>query len=814
MKDNTGPTRRIVTAGDSGTEALFQRMRESLSELAPGETLRDYVARHEDILCEQVIAISDLTAGFDAFDIIELMRQREAPFSLTGYEESQDDGQLAVIEIVSLVLLARGSRDPITHEPDQAAPNQIIDELHRRAKAILTLWTFVTMTEGASSKHGPLTQLAAEYRSTELNIRGKQYMHIQEELNRDLFDRDGSGILMADAIGFNFAEFTRVRNVIGEIYSDKLNKLRDETGEILTDWRDNDYEDQGATVVERGKSAFRDLFFYPGRRASFTVGEVSEKTGIPVARVDAILKRFSVSFKKCDAVESVRAFLDGQSTFSDASMIVDGDEHYLTMHAPIGTDCLRQVLENALKASPSMWRRYDRHRAKITEGLATQHLASLLGTDAAYTGLRYFRPRKGVPTSALSSDAASITDLAEAVEADALFLIEDVAVCVEVKGRSVSSGARRGNVRKLATDLQVTVGEASAQARRLEELIEGNRGVWLGDRTWLDLSYIREVHSIAVCLEDMGVLAIAVDELVRSGIIADPSIPWVVSLHDLAVIADVLSRPAEFLLYLRRRTDPGVSRYFEATDELDLFMLFLKGGLYVEPNPDRVFVLYPASGKPTKADRERYREKAIPTRVHTHTDSLDAWIYFVEGASLNSVDKPEFASSRKVIDIVDFLQDGHKPGWLRFGADLLDLSSEAQQNLTEAFENAVKLTRADHEWHSVALCYAGERGFPSLYICSQPAGMSDARARERLGTYLIAKKHQLRSDRALGIMVDEAGAIAAVQYDNTPPKDDIELDELGRAIGLQPVPRTSKPPQRSSRRAARRARASKKRRRS
>jgi hypothetical protein len=51
----------------------------------------------------------------------------------------------------------------------------------------------------------------------------------------------------------------------------------------------------------------------------------------------------------------------------------------------------------------------------------------------------------------------------------------------------------------------------------------------------------------------------------------------------------------------------------------------------------------------------------------------------------------------------------------------------------------------------VALCYAGKYGFPSLFICSRPAGMSSQEALSRMGTHLAAKKRQLRSDRALGL---------------------------------------------------------------
>jgi hypothetical protein len=53
--------------------------------------------------------------------------------------------------------------------------------------------------------------------------------------------------------------------------------------------------------------------------------------------------------------------------------------------------------------------------------------------------------------------------------------------------------------------------------------------------------------------------------------------PWIASLHDLKVISKVIERPAEFLLYLRRRADSGVTDYHRAADEPDLFMLSWTG---------------------------------------------------------------------------------------------------------------------------------------------------------------------------------------------------------------------------------------------
>ena len=57
-------------------------------------------------------------------------------------------------------------------------------------------------------------------------------------------------------------------------------------------------------------------------------------------------------------------------------------------------------------------------------------------------------------------------------------------------------------------------------------------------------------------------------------------------------------------------------------------------------------------------------------------------------------------------------------------------------------------------------------------------------AADRLVTYMTAKKHQLRSDRSLGILLDGHGTRCAVVYLNDTPTDDETLDALGAAIGL------------------------------
>ena len=291
-------------------------------------------------------------------------------------------------------------------------------------------------------------------------------------------------------------------------------------------------------------------------------------------------------------------------------------------------------------------------------------------------------------------------------ECDGLFVIGDVAICVEVKGRAVADPARRGDRARLATEIKKIFGEGARQAQRLEQLISHNHGVWLGDGSWLDLAAVREVRAIRIGLDDFGPLAVALGDLERAGLLGEGNLPWIASLHDLEVISKVVGRPAEFLLWLRRRADSEVATYYRGVDELDLFMLFMSGGLYVEPDPEETRRQHPPRPGPSRPHiQKKHQRDARATIVGTHTDLLDAWMYWTEGTSPYEAPKPAFNAHPAAQEIADFLADGQKPGWLRFGADLLGLAGTAQKNLNGSLRELVDKARTDGRWHTVVYSY-------------------------------------------------------------------------------------------------------------
>lgn len=758
---------------------------DELSLLAGADTPDDLQRRLRIEVEKEVGEILRITAPGDAFDLIELLRLREFPIVPVAGLGPGYDGSGAVVELITLILRARESGRRGVIASDGSQPHEVIPELHDRSKRLLRLASFRhqywTLFHGSSA----LARVAATYQSYFVGVRGLQYDSVERFHDEALFDRPEIDQLLQQHLGFTYSDFRAVRDAIQDRYSSVLTSLRDETGEIARRTHAEKREPT-AEEIEIFQRSMIDFMFLPGERAAFTAADLVPQVHRDEATVAAVLDAFSLNFDNSRSpVDCAMDFLHGKNPVWSARLLRSGTSYLMTSDE-IGSDSLRSVVEAALKDDAKSWKRYDRVRAGVSESVVVAAISQLLPGSTQYTNLKYYAPSATVDMHSLGRDCSDPREVGEIAEGDALFLLQDVAVCVEVKARAVAEAARRGDIARLEVETKSIIGAAAGQARRLETLIGSNGGVWLENRTWLDLSDIREVRTVVAGLDYFGPLSIALGDLVEALLLDGSSLPWVVSLHDLQVISRTLDRPAEFLLYLRRRSDSGVAAHFSGADELDLFMLFMNGGLYVEPDPDQVHRDHPQTPAVRPRDRRRRSDSAVPTVVGTHTDPLDEWFYWEEGTSPYEADKPTFNIEREAAEIVDFLAKHRTPGWLRFGADLLGLSGDALASLIRDIDALVDLTRADGGYHTLSHGFAGLWGYPSLFVATTTKADLEAAA-GRLQDYMTAKKHQLQSDRSLGLLLDEHGLIRSVLYLNDPPGEDPELDELVKELQLQPT---------------------------
>ncbi len=449
-----------IFAGAGGKEALRQRLRDEV------ET--------------EVAAMLEAIRECDAFDVIELMRLRELPIVPVVALMDSYDGSAAAIDLVSLVCLSRPTRMPGDNDREATNPERVIDDLHARATRLLRLATF-THNLAALTAEDPLARLASEYQTYLVNVRKFQYDSVQEEHENALFDRPEIDAILRKHLGFTFRDFTTVRSDIQERYSHILKGLRGETGGLLMRCQ-AERRDPSEQEIQAFRQSISDIMFLPGERASFTMSDIAAESALGPAQVQAVLDAYSIGFGDSgDAAAAVALLLRGVNPLATRCLVRDAAGNYLMTGSQIGTDSFRAMAESALKADRNAWKRYDRTRAEVSETTALAASARALKTPPAYSNLKYYAPKKDQDATALNAACSSPQVVGDQTECDGLFIIDDVAISVEVKGRTIAGAARRGDRARLAREIKGIFGEGARQARRVEQLISQNHGLWLAD---------------------------------------------------------------------------------------------------------------------------------------------------------------------------------------------------------------------------------------------------------------------------------------------------------------------------------------------
>ncbi|WP_455837058.1 hypothetical protein [Pseudarthrobacter siccitolerans] len=779
---------RLVVDGDGALDALMQNVEQAAAGLSPAESWDGLRQQVPGIIHACVDVITHELAGLDFWDVLEAIRQITSPSDLGTYRESENTNLPVVVEVVALVGLAQAPNGG--QQPDQGLRtprqfNESVQKIHAAGYQIVQLAQLVAFASSEDVHLGKAAELTGILRGHGVTVRGRNYLSMSRSVVSSIFGAPHLEKIVRERVGYTHEDVLRVWDGIQRFRNNVHEARIERMDQIAREWAAG--KRQSPTVTAEGRQIAHTLRQAPGRGLTFTPSDISAESGVNELAVRSILTAFSIAEISTSAYEACARFVDGENLLAGKGMIRDEDT-FMLFGDPIPHDYVRPVMESLLKPAPGKsakdWERYKRHRDGWAEDTAASALANLLGVDSpTFSSLKYRAPNKA-SSADLSPESEDPKLDTHDTEADALFVIDDVAVCVEVKAGSITDKARTGNVRRVETDLRKTIGEAAEQASRLEGLIRQNGGLWQPNGKWLDLAGVREIHSVVVCLDDWGPLAIATDALVRAGFITDSSIPWLVSLHDLEVIKLLFHHPADFLTYLRRRTDPVSSRLIVAADELDLVMWYVNGDMYIEPDPDRIHEQHPMTSPPTAADRRRFAESNVATRVSTLTDPLDAWMYYSTGQTGIPAAKPLRKHSAFVSGLLDFLQAEHKPGWLRFGADLAGLSGVAQQGIGNHVKRLVTMTRDDGEFHRSIQNFPGPWGHPVLFMGSKPESWPLAQGAERLAAYGTLKKYQLQADRSLELLFDTKYQIVSVRYLNDPYVQSDNMDQRLRESKL------------------------------
>ncbi|MGW6027600.1 hypothetical protein [Streptomyces sp. NPDC055099] len=788
--------------GVHADDALVTKSVDQLSLYRGCSTPVEGAAAARAQLEQSLSELVDLVGPYDPWDIIELLRLRSAPPLPGSGREPDHEAIAALVELVALIVASRGPREaPESASSAGARPlaSPVIDDVHRIALSCLRSGSHAIAFEAAAASDDVLARIRAGAVLREVSVRNQIYPHMLRDTLRALFGtpemeaecRAVLGFTVDDAIAVLDACAELRGRVWGERMSTAANTARvamflsqtPETGE----GGDERVESYRQAARARAREALQAARANPADEVALSDSQLAAYTGRTPDTVSAVLDAFVLSPGAQSPHEAALELLTGASPLRMKPLLRDTDGRVLLVHDVLHLPAIRETFEQRLKDA-QRWDAYSKHRGAHLEDTAAELFARHLPGVQVHTGFEYFVPDPLAP--APQTEPGTYT---KRTEGDVLLVIDDIAIIIEAKAVALNPRARTGDSWRLRRDLTRIVTDAAAQAERLRERIDTDHGLRLRDGSWLDLAHIREVHTVAVSLEDLSGIATTTAELVRAGLLPAANLPWTVSLHDLRTISELLARPAELILYLRRRTDVETTQKFDAVDELDLFLHFYEGGLYVEPDPVRIARELPQFGPPTVAARRR-RTAERATVLASRTDRLDAWYFHQLGHTSTPAGKPAITADATVVALIDEITALARPGWLAIGTALLDGSAKTQHRCGTAAKTLCAQSALDGRPHTITLMGGTNQVNSHVLVwMSVPHPTQHAPALAHLRRYLQAKKHQMQTARAAGLLIDaRTGTLTDFLFDNRTPGPDHELDRLAGEMGLESVSAVSR----------------------
>lgn len=779
--------RAVRPAADPHVQAVLRSVGAQLSMSAELLSDDDPSARAEQQLAAAVDNLSMSIAEFDPVRVIEVARIRCLPWSFLPRAAASEAGLtraevLALLAITSHANLPADEKSPASpersegkessHGPLRAQP--ITDAVYGQTEAVDTILQLEQAKTLLDTDRGDAFGfITAKMRGSEVWIRNSSYPDQVEITVRELFSDENIEQALKAGLGFGVDEALRALQGCHEMQVDRFNAR-------MNKWRDDmagamEAHPDGLNAEERAHWIGQwQAFWEPESRfVTFTATEVADRTGLDGAAVQAALEFFTVDLGGPTPRSVVTAFAAGDNPLRTNPVIAGMNGRFMLVHDAYIVVAVREAFEQHLKSTPA-WNRYQVHRGKVLEDRTGTALARVLPGATALHGFEYYVP------ATQAEEVGPVEGYTKRVEGDHLFVLDDVAIIVEDKAVAVAPAARAGDTRRLRNDLTRIIERAVGQGRRLRDRIETDRVLRLHGAEPMDLSSVREIHIIAVSLEDLAATTTGTAELIKAGFVDKECIAWTVSLHDLNLIVDLVDHPSEFLLYLRRRTDPLATVIYTATDELDLFLHFQQKGLYVEPDPDELRKLLPYLPAATPAERRRFKRQA-PEFIASLTDQLDAWhrqrieaLKSTQGAGevqaldfvTSAVKEPAMVPS-PLRALLDNLRASQTFAWLSIGATLLSGAAATQEKMARIPRDLLKHPFGDGRGRSMTMPIVDVRGngWTLAWITRPPTRDIDDYA-EEMRTYIQAKSRQWGMKRAAAFLYDEAtGALAQTLYE-------------------------------------------------
>lgn len=405
--------------------------------------------------------------------------------------------------------------------------------------------------------------------------------------------------------------------------------------------------------------------------------------------------------------------------------ILKFETEYIVPDFAIMIQNMQSNLERGLKTS-KQWESYQKGKGNYLEREALDIFKKMLNNCTCYDSLKY--------------DLNECGDIKEC-ELDGLILYDNNILLIEAKSGIFHDKARKGHIKKLATNIKDNIEGAYLQADRTRRYLNSSEfpQFKLKNREIisLDMKIYDHIYLINVTLENFSSISTMTHKLNKFELYKSNEFPWSVNINDLKIISDFIQFPAQFLHYLKKRVELANKDFSShpevyTTDELDLLGDYLEGNLYFE-------------------DYKEYSSIMLDDYSPYFNEYYNSREFGI------SIDKIGQKFDDAFIEIIDNLESNKEHGYSEVVTKLLDLSSEGRGQLIEYIYLVTKKTIYDGLEHDATLLFqlSNPNNIKSGFGVSIMSSLISERENtiRKLQDYCKLKKYQQKSYEWIGIAV-------------------------------------------------------------
>jgi hypothetical protein len=213
----------------------------------------------------------------------------------------------------------------------------------------------------------------------------------------------------------------------------------------------------------------------------------------------------------------------------------------------------------------------------------------------------------------------------------------------------------------------------------------------------IDKTMFDEVFLITTTLEELGYLTAHFNEVKRLTTTSLKQIPWVVSLHDLEIIAKYMPTASEFIHFLRLRILLNDNATLRTFDELDWLGRYFYDSLEI-------------------ADAKEVLNSGLATTgsLVSHSSPFDDFERFENGIRQTPAERPTSNIHEVLKSICKRLSQTRQPGYLNVGSALLALPGKLRRGFAKRIRNAASKAIRKKIIQETALAKDGSIAF----VCS------------------------------------------------------------------------------------------------